>query len=115
MSVAYSKYLDQHFRNVYNGYDWIRDNLPDVLNGEDYEIQIRSNHDHSKFSPEEYSAYDKYFYGKEETPTLRRISIWPGFIIFTTIPTTGSTGFSLMMNLVKVWSFLICLTATLLR
>ena len=72
MSVDYSKYLDQHTDNVFKGYDWIRSNLPDILNGEDYEIQIRYCHDNSKFDSEEYAAYDEYFYGKTKTEEVKK-------------------------------------------
>lgn len=72
MSLAYSKYLEEHFKNVYAAYDWIKTNIPEVLNGEDYEIQIRYNHDASKYDPEEYEAYDRYFYGKEKTPEIKK-------------------------------------------
>lgn len=68
MSYGYDQYLSIHRSNVKKGLDWIRDNLPELLNGEesknhDYEWQIGLNHDHSKNNPEEYSAYDAYFYG----------------------------------------------------
>lgn len=71
MSVAYGKYLERHLRNVFNGYDWIRTNLPDILNGADYEEQIWPGHDRSKFATAEYPAYDAYFYGKEKTPEVK--------------------------------------------
>lgn len=72
MSMDYANYLDQHIENVYKAYDWIRTNLPDILNGEDYEWQIRFNHDGSKYSPEEYTAYDQYFYGNEQTDEVKQ-------------------------------------------
>lgn len=72
MSVNYSKYLDQHTDNVFKGYDWIRKNIPEILSGEDYEIQIRFCHDNSKYGTEEYTAYDKYFYGKTKTPEIKK-------------------------------------------
>ena len=50
MSVAYGKYLEQHFRNVFNG----------------------SHHDVSKYGTAEYPAYDAYFYGKEKTPEVKK-------------------------------------------
>ena len=71
MSVDYSKYLDQHTSNVYKGYEWLRDNLPEILNGEDYEWQIRFGHDNSKYDIEEYDAYDKYFYGADKTTEIK--------------------------------------------
>jgi hypothetical protein len=71
MSVDYSKYLDQHIYNVYKGYDWIRDNVPDVLEGYDCEFQIRYMHDNTKFDVEEYDAYDQYFYGGKKTAEVK--------------------------------------------
>lgn len=72
MSVDYHKYLDQHLTNVHKGYDWIRGNLPEVLNGEDYEWQIEFGHDNSKYGIEEYDAYDKYFYGGNKTAEVKK-------------------------------------------
>ncbi len=72
MSVDYHKYLDQHLGNVYKGYEWIRDNLPEILNGEDYEWQLRYDHDTSKYGVDEYDAYDKYFYGGEKTEEVKK-------------------------------------------
>lgn len=72
MSVDYHKYLDQHLGNVYKGYEWIRDNLPEILNGEDYEWQLRYDHDTSKYGVEEYDAYDKYFYGPSKTEEVKK-------------------------------------------
>lgn len=71
MSVDYSKYLAQHTGNVYNAYCWLRTNLPEILNGMDYEAQIRHFHDASKFTSEEYTAYDEYFYGREKTDEVK--------------------------------------------
>jgi hypothetical protein len=80
MSVDYTKYLDQHLKNVYKGYVWILDNLPEILDDEDsevmtketYEWQIRYSHDYSKFREEEYNAYDKYFYGGNKTEEVKK-------------------------------------------
>lgn len=64
MSVAYDQYLTQHKANVKKGFDWIRENLPELVIGEyDYEWQIGMAHDASKTNPDEYEAYDAYFYG----------------------------------------------------
>lgn len=70
MSVQYDNYLEQHKGNVRKGYEWIRDNLPDLLidiYGVDYAWQIGVAHDASKSEPEEYEAYDRYFYGKNRS------------------------------------------------
>ena len=72
MSVNYSKYLEQHTSNVFKGYEYIRDNLPELLDGEDYEWQIRYCHDNSKFDVEEYDAYDKYFYGTAKNEEVKK-------------------------------------------
>lgn len=66
MSFQYDNYLTQHKQNVAKGFKWIRDNLPELfidIPGVNYEHQICYEHDYSKESPEEYSAYDAYFYG----------------------------------------------------
>ena len=65
MSDQYDRYLDQHRRNVRRGWEWLVDNLPDLFSKVDLhamKTQILS-HDASKNSPEEYAAYDRYFYG----------------------------------------------------
>lgn len=64
MSSQYDLYLEQHKANVKKGFEWIREHIPDILQGDfDYEWQICLNHDHSKTEPDEYEAYDAYFYG----------------------------------------------------
>ena len=68
MSVYYDEYLDHHRQNVYRAYEWIETNLPEVI-PEDSNLEWLTGyaHDSSKNSPEEYDAYDKYFYGDERT------------------------------------------------
>lgn len=64
MSSQYDSYLERHKANVKKGFEWIREHIPDILQGDfDYEWQICLNHDHSKTEPDEYEAYDAYFYG----------------------------------------------------
>lgn len=62
MSVQYDLYLERHKVNVHNGLMWIRENLPD-LPTDGVEWQTEFAHDASKSNPDEYEAYDKYFYG----------------------------------------------------
>ena len=62
MSYEYDRYLEQHKANVANAYNWIRENLPELLK-DNYEHQICFAHDHSKNEQDEYEAYDAYFYG----------------------------------------------------
>lgn len=75
MSVAYSKYLDQHIRNVAKGFEWIKENLPEVLNGVYCEWQVCYGHDFSKFGVEEYDAYDKYFYGTKTAEVEKEFNL----------------------------------------
>lgn len=70
MSYAYDEYLRDHRNYVASGFYWLRDNLPDILKGEnpiDLEGQICHYHDRSKDSVAEYEPYDAYFYGKNKS------------------------------------------------
>ena len=70
MSVKYDDYLNQHILNVANASDWIRQNIGLDVNSFD----ISSNvfiHDDSKYSKEEYDAYDAYFYGRKRTKEVK--------------------------------------------
>lgn len=64
MSQQYDQYLIDHKENVAKAFHWLKRNLPDLFeDGIDYEHQIVFNHDDSKTKPDEYYAYDAYFYG----------------------------------------------------
>ena len=64
VSYLYDDYLVHHKSNVKKGYEWIQENLPELLAGSfDYEWQIVFSHDESKYKSDEYEAYDAYFYG----------------------------------------------------
>ena len=63
MSVQYDLYLEQHRSNVRKGYEWLREHIPSLFTNGDYERQICVEHDQSKDLPDEYDAYDAYFYG----------------------------------------------------
>lgn len=71
MSKEYDLYLQEHKENVVKGLKWFKTNFPKVLapieNLGDLEWQIELSHDHSKYSPGEYDAYDAYFYGKNRS------------------------------------------------
>ena len=60
MSAEYNNYILEHVDNVKKAYNWLRDHNI-IL--EDYSFII-DFHDLSKFSGEEYDAYDNYFYGR---------------------------------------------------
>lgn len=64
MSEQYDEYLDQHRENVRKGYDWLCENLPEVIENEyGTRWQTEFDHDRSKYNADEYEAYDAYFYG----------------------------------------------------
>lgn len=68
MSREYDNYLEQHKTNVRKGFEWFRENLPGVIeNIPDVEWHLCFHHDKSKTEPDEYGAYDKYFYGKNRS------------------------------------------------
>ena len=65
MSYAYDEYLAEHIDNVNKGLHWMLDNLG-LSQEEKNAIETAMtefNHDESKYSTEEYDAYDQYFYG----------------------------------------------------
>ena len=61
MSAEYSKYIVTHVENVKKAYNWLKDHK--MISAE-LASQIDS-HDLSKYSAEEYEAYDNYFYSKQ--------------------------------------------------
>lgn len=64
MSFAYDQYLAEHIGNVNKGLNWMLDNLGFKEERPELEIAlVNFDHDDSKYSIEEYDAYDKYFYG----------------------------------------------------
>lgn len=63
MSLRYDQYLEQHKENVVKGFNYLRDNLPNLASLDSIEHQICFGHDASKYDTEEYQAYDAYFYG----------------------------------------------------
>lgn len=68
MSKEYDLYLEQHKGNVRKGFEWFQENLPGLIeNIPNIEWWICFNHDNSKTQPDEYDAYDKYFYGKNRS------------------------------------------------
>lgn len=65
MSIQYDNYLIMHKLSVKAGYNWLKENLPELFGSSiiDYEWLIGMAHDASKIEAEEYAAYDAYFYG----------------------------------------------------
>lgn len=68
MSAQYNLYLQRHKENVRKGYEWLSTNLPQLFEDKpDSSWQINFEHDHSKTNPDEYDAYDAYFYGNNRS------------------------------------------------
>lgn len=68
MSYQYDQYLTKHKENVKNGFDWIRNNLPEMIKDiPNLEWQCCFAHDQSKSESDEYEAYDTYFYGNNKS------------------------------------------------
>ena len=66
MSAQYDLYLQQHRANVHKGFEWIQQNLPELLvDGVGWQTEFA--HDASKNEPDEYDAYDQYFYGNNRS------------------------------------------------
>ncbi len=67
MSAQYDLYLQQHKANVCKGFQWMFWKLPDLLKDVKKWTVLLNNiefdHDNSKLNPDEYEAYDDYFYG----------------------------------------------------
>lgn len=66
MSLQYDLYLQQHRSNVRKGFQWMRENLPELL-VDSVGWQTEFAHDVSKNWPDEYEAYDRYFYGNNKS------------------------------------------------
>lgn len=67
MSKAYTNYIVEHCGNVKKAYEWLVEHK--II--KDKFIHRIQAHDISKYSEEEYDAYDKYFYGKEKTAEIK--------------------------------------------
>lgn len=68
MSARYDEYIIEHANNVIEAAEWLRRNIPSLDINEVYGLGCNLQaHDNSKYSKEEYDAYDAYFYGGEKT------------------------------------------------
>lgn len=63
MSYEYDNYIKEHKENVQKGFDWLHENLPEAVEYYYEILPLITSHDESKYTSEEYDAYDKYFYG----------------------------------------------------
>ena len=67
MSKAYTEYIIDHCANVRKAYEWL---VSHKIIADKFMHRIHT-HDLSKYSDDEYGAYDKYFYGKEKTKEVK--------------------------------------------
>ena len=58
MSYEYDIYLEQHKANVIKGFNFLRENFPDLTYFDNVVHQVYFGHDASKSDSEEYRAYD---------------------------------------------------------
>ena len=66
MSAKYNEYIGEHIANVKKAYFWLKDHaIIDLKEFESYFLKQLNIHDLSKYSQEEYYAYDSYFYDPE--------------------------------------------------
>ena len=68
MSNQYDAYLTKHKDGVSKAFEWINSNMHDFIYLDETQLRNQiATHDESKFSSEEYDAYDTYFYGNNKT------------------------------------------------
>ena len=70
MSIEYDDYLNEHVNNVQNAYYWLLHNINGANEFGMPSARIWS-HDESKYTSEEYRAYDNYFYGDKKTKEIK--------------------------------------------
>ena len=78
MSDIYNEYIIEHQRNVFKAFEWLEKNLPEIFPSEEFKADCRFlcelDHDSSKYSPEEYEAYDNYFYGNKSYEVVQEFN-----------------------------------------
>lgn len=94
MSQEYDLYLQRHKANVKKGYDWLCTNMPWLFEGRPNSAwQTEFEHDASKSNPDEYEAYDAYFYGGNRSYAIVQAFQYAWLRHIHRNPITGSTGF----------------------
>lgn len=75
MSIEYDNYIRDHKENLMRGLEWMAENLGKAWIDPEKMYEAMANaelHDESKYSKEEYDAYDAYFYGTfERSPKVQ--------------------------------------------
>ena len=129
MSLAYDNYIREHRENLRKGLLWMQQNLSkDIIDGFVMEDALSNaeQHDESKYSKEEYDAYDAYFYGDKYTdvPGQRPKEVrdafdyawlhhihenphhWQHWVLLEDDPNIGSFGKVLEMPLVYIYEMI---------
>ena len=71
----YNEYLNKHIQGVKDAYEWIKENIPEVLYGvENATDKLINYHDSSKYQSDEFLPYARYFYGKETLGNFETIA-----------------------------------------
>lgn len=64
MSLQYNDYIHSHVNHVAKAYEWLLLNIPEFKQGLlPLPVYVLTGHDQSKWTKDEYDAYDAYFYG----------------------------------------------------
>lgn len=121
MSVEYDNYIRDHKDNLKHGLEWMERNLP-FLDGEKLaEAMLNAEqHDESKYTKEEYDAYDAYFYGDHARPPEVQAAFdkawlhhihnnphhWQHWVLLEDDPNIGSIGKALEMPLEYVYEMI---------
>jgi len=71
MSSKYDEYLIDHIGGVKSAFSWLIEHFPDISEKMADYRGIIDQHDNSKYSDEEYRAYDNYFYGNKSYAVVR--------------------------------------------
>ena len=67
MSKQYVQYLATHRAHVCKAYFWVNEHLPELCTRDKELRTVILTHDSSKIIPDEYDAYDAYFYGSDKS------------------------------------------------
>lgn len=119
MSVEYDNYIHEHIANLKRGLEWMQQYL--VLDGDAITEAIldADQHDASKWTTDEYDAYDAYFYGEvksyEVTSNFDKAWLhhihnnphhWQHWVLLEDDPNIGSIGKALEMPLKYVYEMI---------
>ena len=123
MSKEYDNYILEHKEALMHGLEWMQQNLPSTLIDGEKMVEAMANaeiHDQSKWSAEEYDAYDAYFYGDIQRPPevqsafdrawLHHIHLnphhWQHWVLLEDDPNLGSFGKVLDMPLEYIYEMI---------